>query len=505
MLRVSERTERIEHVPRILYHWRKLPRSIASSTDAKDGISELQAAAVDRHLERLRDPGDRAAEPELPAPRDRGPEAARATGRASRVIVPTKDAPQHLERCLDSIFARSTYPDFEVILVDNGTTDPTPCGCSSAHPVDVLPFDGRVQLLAGEQPRRRARRRRVRRLPEQRHRGADARLARGDGRASPSATASARSGRCSSTRTEPSSTPASCSGCAARPTTSCVASRATSTGTPARSRCTREVSAVTARLHGDPPRRCFEELGGFDEHYGTHYQDVDLCLRLARVGPAEPLHAAGRGPSRRERHARVATTTTSTARSSSTRGARRSSAATRTTTPRSRSRAPTTEPGRSVNVVFVNYHDFTSNSAVHICNLADELVAAGDSLRGRRARRRRDGRARSAHQPFQALDFRDGARRGLQFPDGSAADARPRLDAARERARADRGARRSLRLPVRRAPRGQRGCDHRRAPRPDGRRSSCRRNGDYDAVDRGRRCRIHGGCGASSPARPGSR
>ena len=53
MLRVSELTERIEHVPRILYHWRTLPQSTASSTDAKDGISALQAQAVGRHLERI--------------------------------------------------------------------------------------------------------------------------------------------------------------------------------------------------------------------------------------------------------------------------------------------------------------------------------------------------------------------------------------------------------------------------------------------------------------------
>ena len=53
MLRLSELTDRIAHLPRILYHWRKLPGSIASSPGAKDGIAELQAAAVARHLERL--------------------------------------------------------------------------------------------------------------------------------------------------------------------------------------------------------------------------------------------------------------------------------------------------------------------------------------------------------------------------------------------------------------------------------------------------------------------
>jgi GT2 family glycosyltransferase len=31
-------------------------------------------------------------------------------------------------------------------------------------------------------------------------------------------------------------------------------------------------------------RRLFAEVGGFDEHFATHYQDVDLCLRLRRAG-----------------------------------------------------------------------------------------------------------------------------------------------------------------------------------------------------------------------------
>ena len=35
MLRVSERTDRIHHIPQILYHWRAIPGSIAAGTDQK--------------------------------------------------------------------------------------------------------------------------------------------------------------------------------------------------------------------------------------------------------------------------------------------------------------------------------------------------------------------------------------------------------------------------------------------------------------------------------------
>ncbi len=53
MLRVSERTDRIHHIPQILYHWRAIPGSIAAGTEQKSGVPELQAAAVSAHLRRL--------------------------------------------------------------------------------------------------------------------------------------------------------------------------------------------------------------------------------------------------------------------------------------------------------------------------------------------------------------------------------------------------------------------------------------------------------------------
>jgi glycosyltransferase involved in cell wall biosynthesis/2-polyprenyl-3-methyl-5-hydroxy-6-metoxy-1,4-benzoquinol methylase len=69
-----------------------------------------------------------------------------------------------------------------------------------------------------------------------------------------------------------------------------------------------------------------------------------------------------------------------------------------------------------VNVVFVNYYDFTSNSAIHIFNLANKLVEMGVGCS-----------VAVPHDPatvdvigaprFQALDFRDARKGGLRFPD----------------------------------------------------------------------------------------
>ena len=52
MLRLSEKTDRIAHIPKILYHWRMIPGSVAAGAHEKDHIEERQAAAVNAHLAR---------------------------------------------------------------------------------------------------------------------------------------------------------------------------------------------------------------------------------------------------------------------------------------------------------------------------------------------------------------------------------------------------------------------------------------------------------------------
>jgi GT2 family glycosyltransferase len=52
MLRVAEHTDRIRHVPQILYHWRMIEGSVADSGTAKPNIEALQAAAVNGHFQR---------------------------------------------------------------------------------------------------------------------------------------------------------------------------------------------------------------------------------------------------------------------------------------------------------------------------------------------------------------------------------------------------------------------------------------------------------------------
>ncbi|MGA0608302.1 glycosyltransferase [Phenylobacterium sp. VNQ135] len=58
MLRVSEHTSRIAHLPEIIYYWRRTPGSIAHDASAKGVIEPLQAAAVNGHFARTGFPGE---------------------------------------------------------------------------------------------------------------------------------------------------------------------------------------------------------------------------------------------------------------------------------------------------------------------------------------------------------------------------------------------------------------------------------------------------------------
>jgi GT2 family glycosyltransferase len=140
VLRLSETAPRIGHIPEILYHWRKTPGSIAEKTDAKPQIGLLQERAVNAHLERVKLPA-RAEQAKLPHRLKVIPTRRDSQSRVS-IIIPTRDAPDVFGRCLKSIFEKTSYPDFEVIVMDNETTDPVSLDLMEKYPVRRIPFPG---------------------------------------------------------------------------------------------------------------------------------------------------------------------------------------------------------------------------------------------------------------------------------------------------------------------------------------------------------------------------
>jgi GT2 family glycosyltransferase len=122
VLRLSERTSRIHHIPKILYHWRVHPESTATNMDVKPYTTLAAERAIADALERRGEPGTVAVRPDAP-----GTYIVRYQIRERRkvsVVVPTRNHGEDVDRCLGSIFEKTTYDDFEILLVDNGSDEP---------------------------------------------------------------------------------------------------------------------------------------------------------------------------------------------------------------------------------------------------------------------------------------------------------------------------------------------------------------------------------------------
>jgi GT2 family glycosyltransferase/2-polyprenyl-3-methyl-5-hydroxy-6-metoxy-1,4-benzoquinol methylase len=115
-LRISERTDRIGHIPLPLYSWRKAEGSAATEVYAKDFAYEAGKRALTDALRRRRLDG----EVEDALVRGRYRVRYRIEGNPLvTVIIPTRDKVAMLRRCIESIRKLSTYERYEIVIVDN--------------------------------------------------------------------------------------------------------------------------------------------------------------------------------------------------------------------------------------------------------------------------------------------------------------------------------------------------------------------------------------------------
>lgn len=119
---VSERARHIHHVPRVLYHWRIHGQSTAGAAAAKDYTTDAGIRAIQAHLDRL---GlDAVAEPSPAAPNNYHVRYAVHGEPSVSIVIPNKDLGPVLERCIDSILEKSTYQNYEILIVENNSTEP---------------------------------------------------------------------------------------------------------------------------------------------------------------------------------------------------------------------------------------------------------------------------------------------------------------------------------------------------------------------------------------------
>jgi O-antigen biosynthesis protein len=113
---------RIVHIPRILYHWRAVPGSTAISMDEKQYSIDAGRRAVADHLSQLGRYG--AVEPAPEAPCFHRVRHTLPTDRPLvSIVICTRDHGKLLQTAVNSITSRSTYDNYEITIVDNGSRD----------------------------------------------------------------------------------------------------------------------------------------------------------------------------------------------------------------------------------------------------------------------------------------------------------------------------------------------------------------------------------------------
>ena len=121
ILRLTDRAEHIVHVPKLLYYWRSHAGSVASDINAKPYAIEAAKGAVADHLRRhgyehFKITSTRAFETifkityeVMGAPK-------------ISIVIPNCEHAEDLKRCITSIYEKSVYDNYEIIVVENGSS-----------------------------------------------------------------------------------------------------------------------------------------------------------------------------------------------------------------------------------------------------------------------------------------------------------------------------------------------------------------------------------------------
>ena len=122
-LRILERIKprQVRHIPEILYHWRATEGSTALNIGEKNYAVEAGLQALRQHLDRTSPESSVEILPTVPWYRVRHPLPNPQP--LISLIIPTRDKAEVLRVAIDSIIDRSTYRNYEILIVDNGSRE----------------------------------------------------------------------------------------------------------------------------------------------------------------------------------------------------------------------------------------------------------------------------------------------------------------------------------------------------------------------------------------------
>ncbi len=121
VLRCTEHTDKIFHIPKVLYHWRAHENSTAENPESKRYAFEAGKRAVQAHLDRLKIPArvEMGEYPGLYRIHYLWKEQPLVS-----ILIPNKDHVEDLDKCIQSIEQRSNYRNYEFIIIENNSELP---------------------------------------------------------------------------------------------------------------------------------------------------------------------------------------------------------------------------------------------------------------------------------------------------------------------------------------------------------------------------------------------
>lgn len=118
-LRVTEKTNKIHHIEKILYHWRQTPTSTAGYLGNKSYAYIAGKKALEDALKRRNIKGEVLENPRVSTYLIKYAN----NNPLISIIIPIKDQSKVTRRCLESIYEKNTYKNFEIILIDNNSCE----------------------------------------------------------------------------------------------------------------------------------------------------------------------------------------------------------------------------------------------------------------------------------------------------------------------------------------------------------------------------------------------
>lgn len=119
IFRCTQAAGKIHHIPEILYHWRTHQSSTADNPESKLYAFEAGKRAIEENLRQNGLIG------EVSHTKDYGFYRVKYPVQGEplvSIIIPNKDAKEDLEKCIQSILEKSSYTNYEILIVENNST-----------------------------------------------------------------------------------------------------------------------------------------------------------------------------------------------------------------------------------------------------------------------------------------------------------------------------------------------------------------------------------------------